>query len=40
MTCTSCTEKSTHSETQPVIIVGTIIGLGLLCYLAFYKRSK
>jgi hypothetical protein len=39
MTCTSCTER-TRSETQPVIVVGTILGIGLICYLAFYKRSS
>lgn len=38
MTCTSCTER-TRSETQPVIIVGAMLGIGLLCYVAFYKRS-
>ena len=40
MTCTSCTEKNTRSETQPVVVVGSMLGIGLLCYLAFYKRSK
>ena len=40
MACTSCTEKSTHPETRPVIVVGTILGLGLLCYLALYKRGR
>jgi hypothetical protein len=40
MTCklNACTEKSTRSETQPVIVVGSILGIGLLCYM-FYKRS-
>ena len=42
MTCklSACTEKSTHPNTQPAIIVGSVIGLGLLYYLAFYKRRK
>jgi hypothetical protein len=41
MTCklNACTEKSTRSETQPVIVVGSILGIGLLCYMLFYKRS-
>ena len=41
MTCklAACTEKSTRSETQPVIVVGIIIGIGLLCYMAVYKRT-
>jgi hypothetical protein len=40
MKCTACTDQKTRSEPRPVIVVGTIIGLGLLCYLAVYKRSK
>jgi hypothetical protein len=42
MTCklAACTEKSTRDETRPVIVVGTVLGLGLLCYLAFYKRGS
>ena len=41
MTCklNACTEKNTRSETQPVIVVGTVLGLGLLYYMAFYKRG-
>jgi hypothetical protein len=41
MTCklNACTEKSTRSETQPVMVVGCILGVGLLCYMVFYKRS-
>ena len=27
------------SDTQPVIVVGSILGIGLLCYMLFYKRS-
>ena len=40
MTCTSCTDRRTQSRPQPVIIVGAMLGIGLLCYLAFYKRSR
>ena len=42
MTCklNACTEKSTRDETRPVIVVGTVLGIGLLCYLAFYKRGS
>jgi len=40
MKCTACTDQKTRSETRPVIVVGTILGLGLLCYLAVYKRGK
>ena len=39
MTCKldACTEKSTHSNAQPLII-GTIVGLGLLYY--FVSKRK
>ena len=43
MTCklTACTEKSTHSSNMQPIIIGSIVGLGLLYYLAFsHKRRK
>lgn len=42
MTCklNACTEKSTRPNNQPMIIVGSVIGIGLLYYLALYKRKK
>lgn len=37
--CTACKDR-THPETRPVVVVGAMMGIGLLCYLAFYKRSS
>lgn len=42
MTCklNACTEKSTRTDTRPVLIVGSILGIGLICYMALHKRGK
>lgn len=41
MTCklNACTEKNTHSNTQPIILC-TIAGLGLLYYFVYHSKRK